>query len=183
MLGQIVGAGSKSFDPSQIKTLMDLPFPELSSQLKRLLGLFAYNARGVADYSNEVAPLLAAPKTTGISAQSSFSTGHHNSQEGVASAALWISRASEPLVLQTDASGNDIGATLCLGDQPVAFFSRTLKHSEMVYSTVERETMTIFVGFRRSSDLLRTSRVVDGTNQKAVSFIFGPNSTREKMTS
>ena len=62
MLGQIVGAGSKRPDPSRIKTLMDFPNLENSSQLKRLLGFFAYNAKWIADYSNKVAPLLAAQK-------------------------------------------------------------------------------------------------------------------------
>ena len=62
MLGHFVGAGSKRTDPSRIKTLMDFLIPENSSQLKRLLGFFAYNAKWIADYSNKVAPLLAAQK-------------------------------------------------------------------------------------------------------------------------
>ena len=62
MLGHIVGAGSKRPDPSRIKTLMDSRIPENSSQLKRLLSSFAYNAKWIADYSNNVAPLLAAQK-------------------------------------------------------------------------------------------------------------------------
>ena len=49
MLGHIVGAGSKRPDPSRIKTLMDFLIPENSSQLKRLLGFFAYNAKWIAD--------------------------------------------------------------------------------------------------------------------------------------
>ena len=59
MMGHIVGAGSKRPD-RRIKTLMDFPTPETSSQLKRLLGFFAYYIRRVAGYSNTVAPLLAA---------------------------------------------------------------------------------------------------------------------------
>ena len=62
MLGHYVGAGSKRPDPSGIKTLMDFPIPENSSQLKRLLGFFGYNEKWIADYSNKVAPLLAAQK-------------------------------------------------------------------------------------------------------------------------
>ena len=57
-----MGAGSKSPDPSWIKSLMDFPIPENSSQLKQLLGFFAYNGKWVADYSQKVAPLLAAQK-------------------------------------------------------------------------------------------------------------------------
>ena len=50
----------------------------------------------------------------------------------------------------------------------------------MAYSVVEREAMAILECFRRLSDLLRTSRVLVRTDQKALSFIFGPNSSRVK---
>ena len=50
----------------------------------------------------------------------------------------------------------------------------------MAYSVVEQEAIAIMEGFRRFSDLLRTSRVLVRTEQKALSFIFGPNSSRVK---
>ena len=50
----------------------------------------------------------------------------------------------------------------------------------MAYSVVEREAMAILEGFRRFSDLLRTSRVLVRTDQKALFFIFGPNSSGVK---
>ena len=75
MLGHIVGAGSKRPDPSRIKTLMDFPIPENSSQLKRLLGFFAYNAKWIADSPARNT------ESIGLSAQSSFSAGYRNSQE------------------------------------------------------------------------------------------------------
>ena len=75
MLGHIVGAGSKRPDPSRIKTLMDFPNPENSSQLKRLLGFFAYNAKWIADSPARNT------ESTGLSAQSSFSAGYRNSHE------------------------------------------------------------------------------------------------------
>ena len=62
MLGHIVGAGSKHPDPGRIKTLTDFSISENSfHRLKRLLGVFAYNAKWVADYSNNIAPLHIPP--------------------------------------------------------------------------------------------------------------------------
>ena len=180
MLGHIVGAGFKRLDPSRIKTLMDFPIPENSSQLKRFLGFFAYNAKCIADYSNKVAPMLATQKQLAFPLNQASRLAIATLRKEVASVALWLPRANEPLVLQTDASGTSIGATLTQSDKPVGFFSRTLKHSEMAYSVVEREAMAILEGFRCFSDLLRTSRVLVCTDQKALSFIFGPNSSRVK---
>ena len=180
MLIHIVGAGSKRPDPRRIKTQMDFPIPENSSQLKCLLGFFAYNAKWIADYSNKVAPLLAAQKELAFPLNQASRLAIATLKKEVASAVLWLPRANEPLVLQTDASGTGIGATLTQSEKPVGFFSRTLKHSKMAYSVVEREAMTILEGVRRFSDLLRTSRVLVRTDQKALSFIFGPNSSRIK---
>ena len=50
----------------------------------------------------------------------------------------------------------------------------------MPYSVAEREVMAMLEGFRRFSHLLRTSRVLVRTDQNALSFIFGPNSSRVK---
>ena len=106
---------------------------------------------------------------------------YHNSQEGRCFRCTLTSWANEPLVLQTDACGTGIGTTLSQGDKQVVFFSRTLKHSEISYSVVEREAMAILEGvFCRFADALRTSRVLVRTDQKALSFIFGPNSSRVK---
>ena len=108
MLDHIMGAGSKRPDPSRIKTLMDFPIPENSSQLKRLLGIFAYNAKWIADYSNKVAPLFAAQKQLAFPLNQASRLAIAALKKEVASAVLWLPRAYEPLVLQTDASGTGI---------------------------------------------------------------------------
>ena len=164
MLGHIVGAGSKRPDPSRIKTLMDFPISENSSQLKRFLGFFAYSAKWVADYSNKVALLLAAQKQLAFLLNQASRLAITTLKKEVASA-LFCLLGQTRLVLQTDASGTGIGATLNQGDKPIGFFSRTLKHSEMAFSVVKREAMAILEGFRRFSDLLRTSRVLVRTDQ------------------
>ena len=109
---------------------MDFPIPENSSQLKRLPGFFAYNAKWIADYSNKVAPLLATQKQLAFPLNQASRLAIATLKKEVASAVLWLPRANEPLVLQTDASGTGIGATLTQNDKPVGFSSTTLKHSE-----------------------------------------------------
>ena len=121
MLGHIVGAGSKRPDPSRIKTLMELPIPENSSQLKRLLGFFAYNAKWIADYSNKVAPLPAAQKQLAFLLNQASRLAIATVKKKVVSVVLWLPRANEPLVLQTDASGTGIGATLTQSGQTCQF--------------------------------------------------------------
>ena len=73
------------------------------------------------------------------------------------------------IVLQTDASGIGIEATLSHRDIHVGFFSRTWQNSKMAYSDNEREAMAILEGLRRFWDLLRTQGVLFRSNKKALS--------------
>ena len=183
MLGHIVGTGSKRPNPSQIEDSDAIPYPRKLVPVETPIGFFAYNAKWIADYSNKVAPLLTAEKRLTFPLNEVSRLAIATLKKEVATAVPWLPRANELLVLQTDASGTGIGATLSQGDKLVGFFSRTLKHSEIANSVVEREAMAILEGFRRFSVLLRASRVLVRIDQRTLLFIFGPNSSRVKMTS
>ena len=135
----------------------------------------------VADYSNKVAPLLAGQKQLAFPPDQVSRLAIATFKKEVASGIPWRPWENEPHLLQTDASGTGIRATLSQGDKPVGFFSKTLKHSVMANSVVEGETMAILEGFHRFSDMLRTSRVLVRTDQKALSFIFRSNFSRVKI--
>ena len=74
---------------------MDFPIPENTSQLKRLLGFFAYNGKWVADYSNKVAPLLAAQKQLVFPLNQASRLATATLKTEVASALLCIHWANE----------------------------------------------------------------------------------------
>ena len=92
---------------------MDFNIPENSSQLKRLLGFFASNAKWIADYSNKVAPLLAAQKQLASPLNQASRLAITILKKEVASPVLWQPRANEPLVLQADASDTKSGLQTC----------------------------------------------------------------------
>ena len=133
MLGHIWGAGSKRPDSNRIKSLMDIPIPEISTQLKRLLRFFAYNAKWFTDYSNETARLLAAQEQLAFPLNQASCLAIATPMIEVASAVLWLPRANKPHVLRIGESGSGVRcrATHSQGDKPVGFFSRTLKLSKM----------------------------------------------------
>ena len=128
MLGHIVGAGSKRPDPSRTKTLMDFPIPENSSQLKRLLGFFRTTQSGLQTTQIRLLLCLQHRNNWLFHSIKLFGWLSQLLRKQVSSAVLWLPRVNDSLVLQTDASGTGIGATLTQGDKPVGFFSRT--HSQ-----------------------------------------------------
>ena len=58
LFGHLLEDGTKQPDTNQLKALMEYPVPQTKSQLQRLLGFFAYNAKLVTVYSNKIRPHL-----------------------------------------------------------------------------------------------------------------------------
>ena len=58
LLSYIIENKTKRPNPERTQALKDIPVPTDSAQLQRTLGLFAYNAKWVPNYSNKIQPLL-----------------------------------------------------------------------------------------------------------------------------
>lgn len=69
---------------------------------------------------------------------------------------------NHPFVLYTDASDMGIGAVLVQVDDsgvehPVAFFSKKLNHSQVRYSTIEKETLALILALEHFEIYISTS--------------------------
>ena len=59
ILGYLISEGSISPDPERLRPLIELPIPKSSKELKRCLGMFAYYARWIRNFSEKIKPLTA----------------------------------------------------------------------------------------------------------------------------
>ena len=140
ILGYCVGRGVIKPDPERLRVLLDLPVPHTPKSLQRALGLFAYYAKWVTNYSDSVKLL----KTVTDFPMSSTAVADFDVLKlAIAKASLQAIDDDKPFVVECDASEVAISATLNQGGRPVAFFSRTLSKSELRYPAVEKEAMSI----------------------------------------
>ena len=119
---------------------MDLPLPSSPKPLQRALGLFAYYAKWVPNFSDRVSTLKNV-KTFPMEKQAV--SDFKQLKQAIAKATLKAIDDTIPFTVECDASEVAISATLNQGDRPVAFFSRTLHKSELHYPAVEKEAMCI----------------------------------------
>ena len=145
-MGYLVGNGEIKPDPERLCPLKELPPPTSLKSLKRVLGLFAYYAKWIQQFSDKIQRLKKA---------TSFSFNHYeladfeNIKKEIAQATLKSIDEGVPFVVECDASEVAIFADLNQGGRPVAFMSRALQSSELHYSAVEKEATAIIEAVRK----------------------------------
>ena len=133
------------------------------------MGLFAYYARWIKDFSAKIAPLTAT-ETFPLSktAELSFEMLH----KGLLNAYLQCINDDEPFTAECDASDLAIGATLNQSGRPVAFMPRTLTKSEQRYPSVEKEATAIVEAVRKWAHFLLARPFTLMTDQQSITLMF-----------
>ena len=111
LLGHLVGNGIIKPDPERIAALEDLVVPTTKKELQRILGLFSYYAKWVANFSDIIRPLVQT-KTFPLSQDALKALQEMKSK--LADATLQPIDETVPFTVETDASDFAIAATINL---------------------------------------------------------------------
>ena len=123
MLGYRITYQTINSDPDRVQPLLKTPVPKTSKDLQLLVGLFAFYARWVPNYSGRIRPLI---QSSSFPLDNDVVTAIEKLKQILAFAALLPINSNLPLVVKTDASDFEIAATLT----QIGFHSRTLSASE-----------------------------------------------------
>ena len=165
LLGYRITPGMLQPDPNRLKPLLDLKPQHDAKSLQRVVGMFAYYARWISNFSDKIKLLNSVSKFPLNQKQISvFQTLKHD----LASAAMHAMDEDIPFTLETDASDFVIAATLPQAGRPVAFHSR----SEQFYSSVEKEAQVIFESVNHCRHLLLGQHFTLITDQRSVAYMY-----------
>ena len=159
-------------DPERLRPLLEYPEPQSMKALQRCIGLFAYYAKWVPDYSNKVRPLI---DCTSLPLSPEALQAFHGIGNDIAKSVVKVIDTDLPFQVETDASDRAIAGTLLQSGRPVAFFSRSLSPSESRHHIVEKEAYAIVESVRKWKHFLAGKHFVIITDQRAVSFLFDVN--------
>ena len=177
ILGYTLCNGEIKPDSDRIKPILDLPVPNNLGALKRALGMFAYYASFIPNFSDKINKLNNSkifPLTP--EARSAFS----DLKKCLCDATLQAIDEDLPFTVESDASSVAVSASLNQNGRPVAFMSRTLQGSELKRSSVEKEASAIIEAIRKWRYLLINKHFTLITDQKPVSFMFSDNCNKIK---
>ena len=168
MLGYRVGHNQIKPDPERLQPLLALPPPATAKALQRAMGLFAYYARWIANFSDKIVRLK---KVKRFPLNKEEVSDFENLKKAIAAATLQAIDEAQPFVVECDASDKAISATLNQNGRPVAFMSRSLQGAELAYPAVEKEATSIIEAVRKWNHLLMRKCFTLVTDQKSVAFM------------
>ena len=149
-LGHVVSATGVSADPEKVEAVKNYPIPTDLKKLRSFLGLASYYRRFIAQFSTVAGPLHAlthkdTPFEWSTACQSAFDT---LKLLLTTAPVLAFPDFSQPFLLETDASGEGLGAVLAQRQEdqsvrPIAYASRTLLSHEKNYGISELEALAV----------------------------------------
>ena len=140
VLGYLLGNGVVRPDPKRLRPLQELPPPTNVRSQRRVLGIFAYYAKWISNFSEKIQPLL---KATTFPLNSEAINAFNLLKSDVELADFRPIDEGIPFVVECDDSETTLSTTLNQGGRPVAFMSSTLQSSEMHYPPVDKEATAI----------------------------------------
>ena len=168
ILGYLIEDGTIKPDPDRICPLQEFSPPKNLLSLRRALGMFAYYAKWIPEFSNKIQPLANA-KTFPL--ESSALAVFNNMKKELETATLHSIDENLPFVVECDVTEVTISATLNQGGRLVAFMSRTLQSSELRYPAVEKEATAIIEAVSKWSHFLMHRPLIFITDQHSVAFM------------
>lgn len=163
-LGQQVGQGLVCPSDAKVAAIAAFPVPTTRHELRRYLGMAGFFRRFCRNISSVAAPLTALtspsrPFTWTGECQKSF-----ESLKALlcCSPVLSAPNFSVPFKLEVDASAVGAGAVLLQEDtlgiyHPVSYFSRKFHKHQLRYSTIEKETLSLFLALQHFEVYLASS--------------------------
>ena len=176
-LGHVVSAEGVATDPMKIQTISDWPVPQSVKEVRSFLGLASYYRRFIRGFAEIASPLHA---LTEKAREFEWSESCQNAFDELKSRLQTSPILSYPIpegdfVLDTDASGDGIGAVLSQmqeGEERVlAYASRKLSKPERNYCVTRRELLAVVVYLKYFKQYVYGRKVIVRTDHGALRWI------------
>lgn len=148
-LGHIISFEGVAMDPSKISCVLQWPSPKNAKGVRGFLGLTGYYRKFIRDYGKLAKPLTELTKKDGfrwgVKEQQAFDV---LKQKVTTAPVLALPDFTQEFFIESDASGNGLGAILLQQGRPIAYFSKALGDRNLAKSTYEKELMVVVLAIQ-----------------------------------
>uniref|UniRef100_A0A0D3C3B2 Reverse transcriptase domain-containing protein n=1 Tax=Brassica oleracea var. oleracea TaxID=109376 RepID=A0A0D3C3B2_BRAOL len=171
-LGHLISGDGVKVDNTKIKAMLDWPSPTTITELRGFLGLTGYYRKFVKDYGIIAKPLTNLLKKGKFEWSSPAEEAFNNLKTVMTTTpTLALPDFSTPFIIQTDASGEGIGAVLTQQGRPIAYMSRSLGVQKQSWSTYAREMLAIVIAVCTWRPYLLGCRFTIQTDQRSLRYL------------
>lgn len=171
-LGHIISSTGVATDPSKIQSIQKWPTPTTQTQLRGFLGLTGYYRMFIKGYGIICIPLFDALRKNAFEWSSAQDEAFNKLKQIMITApVLALPDFTQPFILETDASGNGIGAVLMQAGKPLAYFSKTLGPRAVAASVYDKEAIAILEALKKWKHYFASSKLIIRTDQQSLKYI------------
>ena len=175
-LGRVVSEEGIAPSPAHCKSISELKPPENIKQLQYILGLFTYFSHFIDNFSDKTLNMRNACNQKSLNWSDNCMQEFEGLKKLLTSPPLLQPYSlTEPVTLETDASGTAVAAILTQNKKPVLFLSKSLSPAERNWSNIEREAYAIVWAVTKLKQYLCGRHFVIRSDHKPLQFIFAPN--------
>jgi hypothetical protein len=171
-LGHRISLQGVAVDPNKINSVQQWPVPTSAKGVHGFLGLASYYRKFICDFGSIAAPLTQLLTMDGFrwttEAQEAFVKLKTTL---VTPLVLRLLDFEQPFVVECDASGTGLRATLSQNDQPITFFSEALKGSVRALSTYDKEMLAVVKAVRKWQSYLLGKPFVIKTDHQSLKYL------------
>jgi len=168
-LGHVVSSKGVSMDNNKVTAILNWPIPTTVKQLRGFLGLTGYYRRFIKGYASIATPLTNLLKKDKFHWDLQAKIAFDTLKTAITTApVLALPDFYKPFILETDASGTDIGAVLSQSQHPIAFFSKKLSPQMQKQSAYTREFHAITEAIAKFRHYLLGHKFTIRTDQKSL---------------
>ena len=176
-LGHLITSEGVKPDPSKIEVIKKYPLPKTKTEIKAFAGLLGYYRKFIKDYAKILKPMTKClAKDQQVIINDEYRACFEKCKTLLCNDPILIyPNFEEPFIITTDASNFAIGAILSQGklgnDKPVAYASRTLSKTEIKYSTLEKEFLSIIYACKQFRPYIYGTKFTLVTDHKPLLWI------------
>ncbi|KAK2711995.1 hypothetical protein QYM36_010876 [Artemia franciscana] len=158
-------------DPEKTRAITEMPLPENSEQLQKLLGMLNYLSRYIPSLSSLNKSLRELERADEYKWKPAHEKAFSKIKSALCSNLAYFDPKCENIEIKVDASKHGLGAVLAVDDNVVAFGSRSMSETEQRYSQIEKELLAVVFGCKHFHQYIYGRTVTITTDHKPLESI------------
>jgi hypothetical protein len=168
-LGHVISLEGVAMDPSKVECVHQWPTPKNVKGVRGFLGLTGYYCKFIRGYGKLAKPLTELTKKEGFKWEDREQEAFDKLKHHITTApVLALPDFNQEFVIESDASGNGLGAILLQQGRPIAYFSKALGDRNLTKSAYEKELMAVALSIQHWRPYLLGRKFTVCTDQKSL---------------